>query len=172
MTGWGGVPKQRVGAHRIVLIRAQEPRNKTISCIGQGCPQRGCPGSMPYLLLVHGTPQPSTPRRCCRRVPTEMGPECFSEVAGPVHSCVGAAGCFASVCCVRGGGGGGGEKLPFFSAGGGPGGHPLCLFVFPGFPILFPRFTLFFIRLFLGTPPPPPNTTHSGEPPRGADTHV
>jgi len=35
MTGWGGVPKQRVGAQRIVLIRAQKPRNKTISCIGQ-----------------------------------------------------------------------------------------------------------------------------------------
>jgi len=36
MTGWGGVPKQRVGAQRIVLIRAQRPRNKTISFIGQG----------------------------------------------------------------------------------------------------------------------------------------
>ena len=35
MTGWGGVPKQRVGAQRIVLIRAQTPRNKTMSCIGQ-----------------------------------------------------------------------------------------------------------------------------------------
>jgi len=33
--GWGGVPKQRVGAQRMVLIRAQEPINKTISCIGQ-----------------------------------------------------------------------------------------------------------------------------------------
>jgi len=31
----GGVPKQRVGAQRIVLIRAQRPRHKTISCIGQ-----------------------------------------------------------------------------------------------------------------------------------------
>jgi len=35
MTEWGGVPKQRVGAQRIVLIRAERPRNKTISCIGQ-----------------------------------------------------------------------------------------------------------------------------------------
>jgi len=31
----GGGAKQRVGAQRIVLIRAQKPRNKTISCIGQ-----------------------------------------------------------------------------------------------------------------------------------------
>jgi len=29
------VPKQRVGVRRIVLIRAQTPRNKTISCICQ-----------------------------------------------------------------------------------------------------------------------------------------
>ena len=35
VTVWGGVPKQRVGAQRIVLIRAQRPRHKTISCIGQ-----------------------------------------------------------------------------------------------------------------------------------------
>jgi len=35
MTGWGGVPTQRVGAQRIVLIRAQRPINKTLSCIGQ-----------------------------------------------------------------------------------------------------------------------------------------
>jgi len=35
MTGWGGVAKQRVSAQRIVLIRAQELRDKTISCIGQ-----------------------------------------------------------------------------------------------------------------------------------------
>ena len=35
IAGCGGVPKERVGAQRIVLIRAQEPRNKTISCIGQ-----------------------------------------------------------------------------------------------------------------------------------------
>jgi len=30
MTGRGGVPKQRVGAQRIVLIRAQRPIHKTI----------------------------------------------------------------------------------------------------------------------------------------------
>jgi len=36
VTVWGGVPKQRVGAQRIVLIRAQRPRHKTISCIGLG----------------------------------------------------------------------------------------------------------------------------------------
>jgi len=35
VTGWGGVPKQRVGAQRIVLIRALRPRHKIISCIGQ-----------------------------------------------------------------------------------------------------------------------------------------
>jgi len=35
MTGCGGLPKQRVGAQRIVLIRAQKPRDKTMSCIGQ-----------------------------------------------------------------------------------------------------------------------------------------
>ena len=29
------VPKQRVGAHIIVLIRARKPIYKTISCIGQ-----------------------------------------------------------------------------------------------------------------------------------------
>ena len=29
------VPKHRVGAQRVVLVRAQRPRNKTISCIGQ-----------------------------------------------------------------------------------------------------------------------------------------
>ena len=34
VTVWGGVPIQRVGAQRIVLIRAQRPRHKTISCIG------------------------------------------------------------------------------------------------------------------------------------------
>ena len=34
VTVWGGVPVQRVGAQRIVLIRAQRPRHKTISCIG------------------------------------------------------------------------------------------------------------------------------------------
>ena len=33
--GGRGVPKQRVGAQRMVLIRAQDPRNKAISCIGQ-----------------------------------------------------------------------------------------------------------------------------------------
>jgi len=38
MKGGSGVPKHRVGAQRIVLIRAQEPRNKTISCIGQAWP--------------------------------------------------------------------------------------------------------------------------------------
>jgi len=35
VTVWGGVPKQRVGAQRTVLIRAQRPRHKTISCTGQ-----------------------------------------------------------------------------------------------------------------------------------------
>ena len=35
VTVWGGVPKQRVGAQRIVLIRAQRPRHKTISRISQ-----------------------------------------------------------------------------------------------------------------------------------------
>jgi len=35
VTVWGGVPKERVGAQRIVLIRAQRPRHKTISCISQ-----------------------------------------------------------------------------------------------------------------------------------------
>jgi len=39
--GEGGVPKQRVGAQRIVLICAQNPVNKTISCIGQAL-GRGC----------------------------------------------------------------------------------------------------------------------------------
>jgi len=29
MPGWGGVPKQRVGAQRMVLISSQTPRNKT-----------------------------------------------------------------------------------------------------------------------------------------------
>ena len=33
--GGRGVPKQGVGAQRMVLIRAQDPRNKSISCIGQ-----------------------------------------------------------------------------------------------------------------------------------------
>jgi len=33
--GGGGVPKQRVGVQRRVLIRAHTPKNKTISCIGQ-----------------------------------------------------------------------------------------------------------------------------------------
>ena len=33
--GERGVPKERVGAQRIVMIRAQNPRNKTIFCIGQ-----------------------------------------------------------------------------------------------------------------------------------------
>jgi len=37
MAWWGGVPKDRVGAEIKVLIRAQNPRNKTISCIGQYC---------------------------------------------------------------------------------------------------------------------------------------
>jgi len=30
-----GVPTQRVGASRIVVIRAQKPRNETLSCVGQ-----------------------------------------------------------------------------------------------------------------------------------------
>jgi len=33
--GGRGVPKERVGAQRMVLTRAQDPRNKAISCIGQ-----------------------------------------------------------------------------------------------------------------------------------------
>jgi len=41
MTGWDGVPKQRVGAQRMVLIRAQKPKNKTIPCIGQVPPLKG-----------------------------------------------------------------------------------------------------------------------------------
>jgi len=32
--GVRGVPKQTVGAQRTVLIRAQKPRNQTMSCIG------------------------------------------------------------------------------------------------------------------------------------------
>jgi len=46
-------------------------------------------------------------------------------LAGPVHSCVGAAGRFAAVCCVRGGGGvwgGGGGLLGVVGGGGGGGG--------------------------------------------------
>jgi len=35
MPEWGEVPKQRVGAQRIVVNRAQTPRNKTIFCFGQ-----------------------------------------------------------------------------------------------------------------------------------------
>jgi len=42
-------------------------------------------------------------------------------LAGPVYSCVGAAGCFGTVCCVRGGGGGQGKK-PLFRGGKGGGG--------------------------------------------------
>jgi len=47
--GW--VPKQRVGAQRIVLICAHKPRNKPISCISQAvrggvgaASGRGCAG--------------------------------------------------------------------------------------------------------------------------------
>jgi len=43
----GGVPKHRVGVQGIVLIHAQ-PRNKTLSCIGQHTetrvPDRAAPG--------------------------------------------------------------------------------------------------------------------------------
>jgi len=35
VTVWSGVPKHRVGARIIVLICAQRPRHKTISCTGQ-----------------------------------------------------------------------------------------------------------------------------------------
>jgi len=60
VTVWGGVPKQRVGAQRIVLIRAQRPRNKTISCIGQFVTQGllpsvavlGCGFSLPVCGFV------------------------------------------------------------------------------------------------------------------------
>jgi len=47
MTGCGGVPKQRVGAQRMVLIRTQKPKNKTISCIGQVGGGYTCSGDMP-----------------------------------------------------------------------------------------------------------------------------
>ena len=36
------------------------------------------------MCLCRGTRQPSVPRRCCRRVPTKMGPACFIE-AVPSH---------------------------------------------------------------------------------------
>jgi len=42
MTGWGGVPNQRVRTRRIVLIRAQRPRHKTISCLGQSAAHDKC----------------------------------------------------------------------------------------------------------------------------------
>ena len=38
VTVWSGVPKYRVGARIIVLICAQRPRHKTISCTGQPSP--------------------------------------------------------------------------------------------------------------------------------------
>jgi len=52
VTVWGGVPKQRVGAQRIVLIRAQRPRHKTLSYIGQDWTSRKSVMHIIFLTLL------------------------------------------------------------------------------------------------------------------------
>jgi len=61
--GAGGVLKQRRRLHRIALICAQKPRNKTISCKGQSrlalaCPTRGQRRAGLLALRCAGRPQP------------------------------------------------------------------------------------------------------------------
>jgi len=50
-----GVPKQRVGAQRMVLIRAQNLRNKAISCIGQRIPPPPPPTAADTAHSAHST---------------------------------------------------------------------------------------------------------------------
>ena len=58
------MPQQRVGAQRIVLIRAHKPRNKILSCIGQAVPKfyyssepmAVVPSDRPAGSALHGVP--------------------------------------------------------------------------------------------------------------------
>jgi len=91
--GEEGVPKQRAGAQRIILIRAQEPRNKTISCIGQGepCGQPLAECGRPRANLrrrratrrwARARPPPRC-RRACRRPSGRNRPRAARRIAQP-----------------------------------------------------------------------------------------
>jgi len=50
----------------------------------------------PQITRCNHSPTPPSSVRASYSVAMRLGP----VLAGPVHSCVGAAGCFAAVCCV------------------------------------------------------------------------
>jgi len=90
------VPKQEVGAQRIVLIRAHKPRNKTLSCIGQFQPQPLCSRGQldpchAILRLSLGVvpplqPPPGLPHRVQSiRGGPRPGPGVQSILGGPRH---------------------------------------------------------------------------------------
>ena len=95
VTACGGVPKQRVGAQRIVLFRAQRPRHKSISYIGQaarggsacvnGAYRLG--GRVPCCSSSRVVPRPRSVVVCCSGgYRPAHATSCLSGVvAYPVH---------------------------------------------------------------------------------------